>query len=194
MRLTVFVLLAALLWQIDPARACSLVAPIEHELDPQEQIDDSSPPGPVDTPWYAITRGTGSSLSCSSTSCDDIGTLRLEITPPQDDRTGPEDIGYRIEHLEGDMPVGLLPDTDIRADDGVIFLYWDDEAEANQEALYFKLSIRAVDLGGNLSEEATVLEIHHPGSCGCSSKKFGPTELMLTLLALVLWSRRGRRA
>jgi hypothetical protein len=184
------VLLVALIWPVGPAKACELVPPIEHVLDPQEQQEDNSPPGQVDTPWYGVTRGTGSSLSCSSTSCDDVGTLRLEIVAPQDDRTGPEDIGYRIEYLEGDMPTGLLPEHDIRADDGIVFLYWDDEASANQEALYFKLSIRAVDLGGNLSEEATVLEIHNPGSCGCGSRKFGPTELMLTLLALLLWSRR----
>jgi len=183
-------LLTVLLLNASPARACLLAPPTEHQLDSEEQLLDTSPPDQVAMPTYSIGRGEGGQLGCSSDSCDAFGTLKLEIVAPADDRTGPPDMGYRIEYLDGDMPADLLPSYDVRPDQGVIYLHWGDQATNNQEAFYFRLSIRAVDLGGNLSELATELEIHHMGSCGCGSQRFGPTELMLVGVLLMLWCLR----
>jgi hypothetical protein len=167
----------------------------EHILDSQEQALDSDPPGKVEVLSAEIVgRGQGPVLnggSWGSTSTDDLGVLKLQFVPPADDRTGPDKMGYRIEHLDGEMPPNLLPDFDVRALEGVVWLYWADGATDYQEPIDFRFTVRAVDLAGNLGEVSQPIEVYHPGSAGCSTGGIGQLSLVACILALLVL-RRGR--
>ncbi len=182
---------------VKPADACSVVGLDRHELDAEEQENDSIPPGRV-TIASAEVLGRGKGPDCaglgySQTSCDDLGTIEMEITPASDDRTPTEKMGYRIEVVDGEPPVGLIPDYDVRAQGGgVLWLHWIDEAKDDQEPLDFTITIRAVDLGGNLGQISEPIEIRHPGSGGCSSAGGIPSEMLVLLLFLAAWRLSNR--
>jgi hypothetical protein len=189
--------LAGVLAWSPPAAAC-FAAATPHELDPQEQQLDSSAPGAVEVLAVDIHRGQGPDCSGlgqqSSLSTDDTGTLAIRIAPPADDRTPAESMGYRIELLSGEAPAGLLPDVDIRAFEADrILLHWVDGRRDDQEPLDFSLSIRAIDLGGNLGPRSDAVEARHPGSSGCATAGSAPLWALLIGLAL-LRRRRPSRA
>jgi len=172
-----------------PCEAC-LGGPLHHEIDPEEEMLDSTPPGPVRVISAEITRRGTAPRGLSGSSIDDLGALQIELFPPDDDRTPPDLMGYRIEATDDDAPEGLVPRYDVRAADGVIFLSWVDGANDNQEPLDFCLRISAVDLGGNVGQGET-LRILHPGSGGCSSSGGFYFEPVLLLLLLYLVKRRA---
>ena len=93
------VILAVTLLAPKLCMAC-FAAPTPHELYPDEERLDHSPPGPVTVISAEITRrGRGEQregCGWSSSSIDGAGILRIEVVPPNDDRTPPEMIGYRL--------------------------------------------------------------------------------------------------
>jgi hypothetical protein len=191
---TAAVILAAILLAPNPCMAC-FAAPEQHQLDPDEERLDHNPPDPVTViSAEIIRRGKGEQweggCTWSSTSVDGAGTLRIEVVPPDDDRTPPELLGYRLEALDDDVPPGLLPGYDVRAENGVIFLVWGDGANDGQESLDFRLGIRAVDLGGNVNPDTIVMEIRHPGTSGCAHTGTIYWEPVLLLILLPFLRRR----
>jgi hypothetical protein len=177
------------------ADAC-FAGPEQHTLDPEEQELDSTPPGRAEVMLIDITRGRGPKFTgrgWSGSSIDDIGILDFEFTPSSDDRTSPDMMGYRIEHIDGELPEGLIPDYDVRARDGVLYLYWIDGNTDSQESLDFTLSFRAIDLGGNMGDPSEPVEIKHPGSQGgCATTGSRSGEFCIFLLFLMAWLFKRR--
>lgn len=182
------------------AHACSLMANQPHALDAQAQVSDSAPPGVPTVSVESIRRGKGpesSGCSQSASSCDDVGSIDLLVSAT-DDQTSADSIGYRIELASGTLPSGLtLPSGAVRAIGGRLFLIWLDGNTDQQEALSFSLSIRAVDLAGNVGQPATI-QISDPGSgSGCTVAARGlsigwPTAVAILVGAFLL--RRRRRS
>ncbi len=179
-----------------PAEACSMRELERHGLDPDEQKNDFIPPGRVSIVSAEVHhRGKGpdcEGLGYSQTGCDDVGSIEIEITPTSDDRTPSDKMGYRIELVDGEPPVGLIPDYDVRSQGGILWMNWIDEASDDQERLDFTITIRAVDMGGNLGQISEPIEIRHPGSGGCSSAGGIPSEVLVLLLFLAAWRLSNR--
>ena len=184
------VTIAALQLTASPAEACCF-GPLRHVLEPGEQLEDSEPPGTVEVIKVKVKRGRAP----VRTSLDDLGSIGLIISPPADDRTPVDKMGYRLKHLKGEMPAGLLPDYDVRPSENEIYLCWVDGASNDQEPLDFLISVSAVDLGGNLGLPTSV-HVTHPGSTGCGTVGGGFSQpgLVVYLLLLVMATRFGRNS
>ncbi len=196
------------------AQACSLLPLDQHQLDPAEQAVDTTPPDLVAVTALSVQRGQApqpAGCGTTATSCDDVGFIHIVIAPTADDRTPPDQMGYRLELVDGAMPAGLqLPATAVRPFGDRIDLSWGDGPSDAQEAFSFRLRITAVDLAGNegaggLPAAATVVEIADPGSRGgCSATRGASADLaFVVLIPLALtalgaaatgWSDAGRGA
>jgi hypothetical protein len=180
------------------ASACKPGSLPLHVIDAQAQVSDTTPPGPVTVTVSEISRGKGpdtnwASCSQSASSCDDIGTVTLQVSA-EDDQSPPDKLGYQLQLADGQLPSGLtLPTDAVRTLAGALYLYWNDGASDDQEAISFSLAIRAVDLAGHLGPASTVV-IHDPGSGGCSLPARRPNApwplVAVTILIVVRWTRR----
>jgi MYXO-CTERM domain-containing protein len=170
------------------------VLPEEHVVDAGEEAIDTTPPGaPALGEAAVIRRPAASSQSgCQqgASSCDGSGSIGVAIEASDDDRTPAAEMGYVIELAGGRLPGNLsLPDGPVRADaEGLIWFVFSDR----DQDIDVTLSVRAMDLGGNLGEPATV-RIRHGGSGGCSAgAPAGPATLGLVILAVAAALRRRR--
>jgi hypothetical protein len=178
------------------ARA-DMIGPIQHELDPVEQQLDHTPPGPVHVLSVEVHRGEGpdwEGCGYGYTEDQEMGTLTLYIDPPVDDRTPPERMGYRIERVGGEPPAGLLPDFDVRGMGNVIYLHWFDGDTDEQESLDFDLTVRAVDLGGNVGPSPGSTNVADPGTGSCATTAPSATGLLALAVGLLALRRRGAGA
>ncbi len=189
-------------WIPSAALACSFVGPDPFTV--EQNPDDTTAPGAVSEVSMQIQRGVGPmSDGCDQvmTSCDDLGWLSLRFQAPQDDQNGPEDIGYRLEVVEGTPPGDLgFPSTLIIPQGGVSdgevsFVFpWLDGASDEQEPFSFVLRITAVDRAGNPSDVSEELVVSDSGSsegCRSSPGKFaGGSEAWMMLLLGLFWLRR----
>lgn len=155
-----------------PAAACSFAAPAAHEVDPA--ADDTVAPGaPTESAVDQLVRGRGPDCDaagiCSSTSCDDIGTLVLSWASGGDDQTPDAALGVRVTVVEGTAPAGLWPLDDAVVPDtpGGLVLHWIDGASDDQEALSFVLELTALDAAGNESAPARVT-VEAPATVGAA--------------------------
>lgn len=196
----------------NPASACSLALPDEHQIDPD--AGDVEAPGAPEVLTTGITRGNG---CVGGDSCADIGFVTLVMAPVSDDQTAPEDIGYRLTIVSGGLPGDdFLPAYDFRPFGDEIVLTWIDGAENQQEPMALTVEIIAVDGAGNESVPVRV-DIADPGGMGtCPPEPPDPIEppdpddgfacavsvqphrdglplLLLALGALWLAGRRRRR-
>lgn len=156
--------LAALVTVANPsaAAACSFFQ-AEHFFDAVEQVEDVTPPSVPSFEVQRVKRGVGADRAgCgqySSTSCDDLGWIELRLLDVSDDRTERAEMGYMVE-TQGEVPEGLsVPDVPIRFDDDTFVLVWIDGAHDHQERLGFTVTLRAVDLGGNVSEPSAPVDV-----------------------------------
>jgi hypothetical protein len=179
--------------------ACSFGPHPTHEIDPAEQAADTTPPSEIGETTYSVQRGQGpQGGGCSGesvTSCDDIGSVSLQLGTVSDDRTGSSEMGFRLEVVDGALPSGLeLPSGDVRAyPDGALTFHWTDGASDDQEAFDFTLSISAVDRGGNGGPPREVRVQDDGSSEGCAVKGSG-VDLSWLLVALALFlAGQGRR-
>jgi uncharacterized protein (TIGR03382 family) len=175
---------------LDQARACSLVENTEHVVDADEEAVDTTPPEvPVLEVMYSREPAGDGCFSASS--CQGSGSVGLGIEMAVDDRTSLGEMGYVIELAGGELPSGMrLPASPVRADYGVIWLHFSD----HDQDIDFTLSVRAMDLAGNLGEPVLV-EASDGGSSGCSTgARSGPATLILVILALAVAVRRRRDA
>ena len=115
------------------------------------------------------------------TSCDYAGGISFRIESVQDDYSKPIEMGYLMEVVEGELPIGLQqpskPITTLRNDlRHGIWWQWNDGATDEQEAFDFVVVVYAVDLAGNASAPSEPIRIKHPGGKGKSE----PNQLMQT--------------
>ena len=181
------------------ARACSLVGPQPHIVDPALQASDQVPPTlPLPLP-ARIKRGQPPQQSgCGSqaSSCDDLGIIYI-TAQATDDMTPPEKIGYRLSLESGMLPPGLtLPPDAIEPGEpsDQLLLYWSDGA--GQPPFAFTIRIVAVDLAGNESPPRLLLIADEPGhaACAVARGRVSPTGLAgIAALAVLLATRRRRR-
>ena len=147
-----------------PAEACSFIGPQEHMLDPDEQQEDTEPPGVPAIAELEVFRNPMPNGGCEtmSNSCEGTGVVQLTLSA-QDDRSATENMGYTFALAGGELPEGLtLPTTPIRADSqGLIVLIFHDE----DQTVDFSLEVRAVDLGGNAGDPVVVDVVDGSGGC-----------------------------
>jgi len=199
------VTVGALLGASPAALPCSYLTHEPHAIDPNAGLFDTDPPKPprllkVD----GIKRGVGPDITGASTSCDDLGTLTLTMEAAEDQRTPPEEMGYRVQLAAGSLPDGLtLPAGPVRQlplaegdqQRAKLLFVWIDGATDEQEPLDFTLDITPVDRAG-LEGGAARVRVKHPGSDGCGlgrSPSSGSLALLLAALML-LGARRRRRS
>ena len=196
MRLSVaLVSFAVLLAIATPAFPCSIAAPSEHTID--STSTDKVAPTVTRTEVLAVARGQGprdeGGCGSSSSSCDDIGWVRLGVQGA-DDTTPPAEMGWFFELESGALPQGMtLPATAVRATNGEVQLSFVDGAKDDQEKIECVLRVFAVDRAGNKSAPARV-EVAHDGremSCaiGMSRVRWG---WAMPLVAFALMLRRRR--
>jgi MYXO-CTERM domain-containing protein len=182
------------------ARACSLVGPQPHIVDPALQASDQTPPT-LPTPLPARVKrgdppqqtGCGSQVS----SCDDLGIIYI-TAQATDDMTAPAKIGYRLSLESGMLPPGLnLPPDAIEPGEpsDQLVLYWSDGAD--QPPFAFTIRIVAIDLAGNESPPQLLLIADEPsGHAACAVARGGvsrPWLAGIAALAGLLATRRRRR-
>ncbi len=192
-----FLLIASTLTFSRIADACSFAGPNEHVVDPAEAAVDDEPPAKVETVGIEIRRGKGP-RGGASTSCDDIGSIAITPTPPSDNRTAPNELGYRIRLVGGEAPSGVrVPDEAWRVQSNnspALYLHWIDGATDDQEAIDFTITLTAIDRAGNEGPESAPIRIHHPGSgSGCRVARGSDLSLAL-VLGSILWLRWSMRA
>jgi len=182
------------------ARACSLVGPQPHIVDPALQASDQTPPAlPAPLP-ARIKRGDPPQQSgCGSqvSSCDDLGIIYVSAHAT-DDMTPPEKIGYRLSLESGMLPLGLtLPLDAIEPGEpsDQLLLYWSDGAD--QPPFAFTIRIVAVDLAGNESPpQLMLIADEQAGHAACTvarGRHARPSLAGIAALAVLLATRRRRR-
>lgn len=189
-------------WPAKTTLACSLAPQPPHTLDPQAQATDTVAPAAPELSLGDIRRGKDpdtdySSCSQSATSCDDLGSIALQVSA-RDDQTTADHMGYTFEVTAGQPPSNLyLPSGAVRTRAGNVYLYWNDGATDDEETIDFTLAVHAVDLAGNTGPAAT-LRVQHPGSGGgcavlpCRPLSSWPIPLLLFLLIRSARERRSR--
>lgn len=176
-----------------PAHACTIVSPTELVLDPS--LQDEEPPAPPEVLDVEIQRGRGPRgvVVRVSTSCDDLGFIRLNLARPQGDPDSEATVGYQLEKVEGDLPSGLsLPllwDNPWLGPE--LTLGWIDEAENRQDPFDFTLALIPVDLAGNEGEPALVTLSHDGKREGGCSHAPGASLSWAGLLVLAALARLG---
>jgi hypothetical protein len=184
------------------AQACSVAGLTEHPIDPSST--DDVPPAAVEKVSIDIMRGHGpESSGCngshSETSCDDLGIVGLRVTPPEDDSTPGDQLGFVITLTAGKLPGDVvLPPNAVRGFQGSLPLVWIDGASDEQEPIDFTVTLSAVDEAGNVGPPSNPIRIQDPGSsegCGTASSGLGswwPGAIVM-LLALHAVRRLSRR-
>jgi hypothetical protein len=151
----------------EPARACSRIAQTPFAIDPAQQAVDRVAPDAIAQIGVSIARGSVPHCSngeCTSTSCDGVGSVFLELGPLRDDRTPSERMGVLLEVVEGQAPAGLMPSSALGAGpDGHLTLLWGDDLSTVGQPIDFKIVARAVDAAGNTGPPSEPVRIHHDG-------------------------------
>lgn len=141
-----------------------------------------------------IRRGVGPQGSgcngSSTSSCDDIASIALHFTAPDDDQTAAADLGYEIAVVSGTAPFQLDENAVLAMVDGVnatLWLYWSDEASDTQEPIEFSLTLQAVDSDGNLGAVSDPIMINDPGysDSGCAVRWLDRSRVPFAWLALL---------
>ena len=153
--------------------------------------------GSVEVVSVSVERGRGpvcDATGCSSTSCDDTGTLRFELSPEagRDPR-----VGHRIELVGGTPPTGIgqFPLT-VSADGDELRLRWIDGAVDRQDPLDFTVTIAEIDAFGNSGpapSEVRVLDDGEPESERGGRAGGGALGWTTPFALFALASRRRRR-
>jgi hypothetical protein len=212
LRHSLFIAASCAAWSapaLPPAHACSFAPHTEHVIDPEEETADTTPPGVPVLPEPQFSRRPSGPACDDSNSCTGSGSIGVIIDAPADDRTPGAEMGYVLTLATGTLPTNMtLPETPVRAEaDGTIWFYFSDQ----DQSIDFTLSVRAMDLGGNLGTPALV-RVTHAGDVGCvddgpgggpgevggcsagARAGLGTAAMVLLVMALVLPRRRASRA
>jgi hypothetical protein len=91
-------------------RACIWEPVALHHSDPSLAQNDTLAPSQPQVLNVDVMRRSGLSCGqerCVSNSCGDTAAVSIELAPGQDDQTPPDQLGYRLELLSGDLPDSL---------------------------------------------------------------------------------------
>jgi len=94
----------------EPAPTCLFAPQILHRVDDTlRRSDAAAPPTPMVVSVDTFRRNgmTCTRASCVSNSCGSTGTVRIDLAPSADDVTPPEELGYRLILVKGELPESM---------------------------------------------------------------------------------------
>jgi hypothetical protein len=155
---------AALAGAAEPAGTC-IFAPLHlHRVDAALQGNDvSAPATPVVVSVDAFRRHgmTCTRASCVANSCGSTGTVRIDLAPSADDVTPPEELGYRLVLVRGELPESVQRSIDVPLAAGQTFYLRPGFDEL--PLLDVQLAAVAIDAAGNESAPTQPFEVHFDG-------------------------------
>lgn len=186
------VLLSGLLMAPDVAWACDFSRAPDHEI--EADSSDVTPPSAPQAELIHVERGKAPEgcLTQTTTSCDDVAYVELALSA-QDDVSTDDAIGYEVE-VSGDAPEDFGGGTTrvVRATDGVARFHWLDGEGTGDVS--FDLHIRSVDRAGNVSDDATIVQVRSGGAAGCATGRgHSAGSWLLVLLAALVGRLASRR-
>lgn len=178
MRFAVLILLVAI--EARDASACGAAVRDDLVLDPAYADDTSPPSAPVVASQVHVSTGTD---------CGDFGLILLDVSSV-DDRAPAEKLGFRLDVESSDAQVSTRPYAVVPAA-GQIYAYFDPTVDA----LHARLSVRAVDLNGNIGDPTFIdiaYEAPRPPDEGCNAGGSDGLALALLVLARCTLRRNAR--
>ncbi len=209
--LTVLALSLSLVLTPRLSTACDWGAPPLHELDLEQVGVDVEPPSAIQNVEFEVFRGEGPNGSCGLTmtgsSCHGVGRIELIITPPTDDGTPTESLGYMVVLVDGEFPKQLeieMPGEPWRggtpsADSTQTFvLHWEDGGgPEDHERIDFTLDITPMDLAGNEGPAFRIRVRDRGDDAGCSQSGRAsdpvPLIVLMLLVLTLLWASNRYR-
>jgi hypothetical protein len=155
----------------EPASTCIFVPLLRHHVNVALQGDDASAPDtPVVVAVDTFRRNgmTCTRASCVANSCGNTGTVRIDLAPSADDATPPEELGFRLQLVRGELPDSMRGSIGVVLAAGQpLFLRpsFDELPEIDVE-----LAAVAVDAAGNESAPTAPFAI---GFDGCTLASVG---------------------
>jgi hypothetical protein len=153
-----------LLGAAEPASTCIFVPQPVHRVDATLEASDQQPPRPpvvVAVDAFRRTGMTCTQTSCVQNSCGDTGTVRIELAPSADDETPPEQLGYRLMLVRGELPASMSSIVGVTLAGGhPLFLR---PGFDELPALDVALAAVAVDAAGNESEPTAPFAVRFDG-------------------------------
>jgi hypothetical protein len=147
-----------------PASTCLFVPLLPHQLDTALHGGDASAPNtPVVVAVDTFRRNgmTCTRASCVANSCGDTGTVRIDLAPSADDATPPEELGYRLLVVRGEVPESMRSSIGVTlAASQRLFLRPSFE---ELPALDLELAAVAVDAAGNESAPTAPFAVRFDG-------------------------------
>lgn len=154
----------ALLGAAEPASTCIFVPQPVHRVDATLEASDHEPPAPpvvVAVDAFRRNGMTCTQTGCVQNSCGDTGTVRIELAPSADDQTPPEQLGYRLMLVRGELPPSLSSIIGVTLAGGhPLFLR---PGFDELPALDVALAAVAVDTAGNESEPTAPFTVRFDG-------------------------------
>ena len=164
MKAIAFIVLTSLLAVLGPVSVEGYIADLNQVQSLEEAALDSIPPGRPQIWIREVRRAGDSDFVCEM----GMGRLSFWVHPPDDDRSGPLDLGYQFSIVGGDPPPGFeWPEKPQRALSvgyqlaagpklvGTVYVRWHEERarlEATVAPFRFAVVAYAVDKGGNVGE------------------------------------------
>ena len=155
---------SVLLGAADPPSTCIFVPPLLHRVDVGLRAQDARPPDrPLVVSVDAFRRNgmTCTRASCVQNSCGDTGTIRIELAPAADDATPPDELGFRLTLVRGQLPPSLRDAVGVTLAAGrPLYLR---PAFEELPTLDIELAAVAVDAAGNESEPTPPFAVRFDG-------------------------------
>jgi hypothetical protein len=153
-------------------RACSVVGPVPHQVNPALAATDTAAPALTEqTKVEAFIFDSGNSGCGSHSSCEGIAMINLKVSV-LDDQSPPERIGYRLNVVGGTVPPGIgLPQFDTVAFNDIIAIPW--SPSLSGESFRFELSVAPIDEAGNVGDTQRVVVERIAGG-GCAMNPMNP--------------------
>jgi hypothetical protein len=155
---------AALSGASAPASGCIFAPPLLHRVDDALRGGDvSAPATPVVVSVDAFRRHgmTCTRASCVANSCGSTGTVRIDLAPSADDVTPPDELGFRLVVVRGELPESMRAAIDVPLAAGQTMYLRPGFDEL--PLLHVALAAVAVDAAGNESAPTEPFEIHFDG-------------------------------
>lgn len=154
----------ALSGAVQPASTCLFIPLLPHRVDAALQgTDASAPDTPVVVAVDAFRRNgmTCTRASCVANSCGNTGTVRIDLAPSADDATPPEQLGYRLLVVRGEVPESMRRSIGVTLAAGQrLFLR---PSFDELPALDVELAAVAVDAAGNESAPTAPFPVRFDG-------------------------------
>jgi hypothetical protein len=129
-----------------------------------EKKVDNQAPERVEAQLVQVLPGDGYDLSGNVVGCVGDASAAIRILRAEDNRTVPENIGFRLILVDGELPNEEMyfPKEPVRTYDGFLYVMWLVGRSGPIEAVDFTIAIAAVDLAGNEGPISELMRISHP--------------------------------